>query len=74
MKFVWTGNACKIVFNQDERKLIKKKGEVTIVYEDGRHFVNHLMKIVTDIHIKYKELNPDFEKKVTFKDSEVKLK
>jgi len=32
------------------------------------------MKIVTDIHIKYKELNPDFEKKVTFKDSEVKLK
>jgi len=37
MKFVWTGNACKIVFNQDERKLIKEKGEVTIVYEDGRH-------------------------------------
>ena len=67
-------NTTEIVFSKKERKLINDKGLVTVDYKDGRNFVNQLARIVTEIHINYKENNPNFEKDLSFDDSEVKLK
>ncbi len=74
MQFKWNKDSCEIIFSKKERKLINDKGLVTVDYKDGRAFVNQLARIVTEIHINYKENNPDFEKDLSFDDSKVKLK
>tara|TARA_R100000773_G_C4216334_1_gene115019 strand:- start:53 stop:277 length:225 start_codon:yes stop_codon:yes gene_type:complete len=74
MQFKWNKDSCEIIFSKEERKLINDKGLVTVDYKDGRTFVNQLARIVTEIHINYKENNPDFEKESTFDDSQVRLK
>jgi hypothetical protein len=74
MKFIWEEDNCKIVFTKEEAKLINDKGKVTINYDDGRHFVNGLARIVAEIHKKYLKLDPKFQDKNSFDNSEVKLK
>jgi len=74
VQFKWNKDSCEIIFSKKERKLINDKGLVTVDYKDGRAFVNQLARIVTEIHINYKENNTDFEKDLSFDDSKVKLK
>lgn len=73
MKFIWEEDNCKIVFTKEEAKLINEKGKIMINYDDGRHFVNNLARIVSEIHVKYLEKNPDFENKDTFDNTEIKI-
>ena len=61
MQFKWNRNTCEILFNEKEKKILNKTGKLTINYKDGRTFVNHLAKIVAEIHLKYKENNPDYK-------------
>jgi hypothetical protein len=72
MKFIWEEDNCNIVFTKEEAKLINEKGKIIINYEDGRHFVNSLARIVSEIHLRFLKKNPDFQKKNTFDDTEIK--
>ena len=67
-------NTTEIVFSKKERKLINEKGKVVIDYRDGRHFVNQLAMVVADIHIHYKNNDPNFEKTLSYGEEEVRLK
>jgi len=74
MKFIWEEDNCKIVFTKEEAKLISEKRKVIINYDDGRHFVNGLARIVAEIHQRYLKSNPDFQKKLTFDNTDIKIK
>lgn len=74
MHFRKNKNTTEIVFSKKEIKLISQKGKVIIDYRDGRHFVNNLARIVADIHVHYKNNNPDFEKEISYGDEEINLK
>jgi|TARA_R100001594_G_scaffold82714_3_gene117250 dimeric dUTPase (all-alpha-NTP-PPase superfamily) len=67
-------NTTEIVFSKKERKLIYEKGKVIIDYRDGRHFVNQLAMVVADIHLHYKDNDPDIEKTLSYGDEKVRLK
>ena len=74
MHFRKNKNTTEIVFSKKEIKLISQKGKVIIDYRDGRHFVNNLARIVADIHVHYKNNNPDFEKEISHGDEKINLK
>ena len=72
MKFKQFENgSCDIEFSFKERWIIIKKGKIHLSDEMLRHFGNHLVKMVMDWQLKFKE---DISNIETFKDTEIKGK
>ncbi len=72
MKFKqYENGSCDIEFSFKERLLILKKGKLHLSDENLKHFGNHLVKIVMDWQIKFKE---EIANKQTFTDTEIKSK
>jgi len=47
--------SAEIVFNDQEKEIVNKKGSLKITPEGLRHFGNLLVKIVADFQINFKE-------------------
>jgi hypothetical protein len=72
MKFrQYENGSCDIEFSIKERWTILKKGKIHLSDEMLRHFGNHLVKMVMDWQLKFKE---DISNIKTFKDTEIKGK
>jgi hypothetical protein len=72
MKFKqYENGSCDIEFSVKERWLILKKGKIHLSDEALKHFGNHLVKMVMDWQLKFKE---DISSIKTFKDTEIKGK
>jgi hypothetical protein len=61
--------SCDIEFSKEEIETLSKKGKLHLSDISLRHFGNHLVKIVSEWQIKFKE---DVLNKQTFKDTEIK--
>jgi hypothetical protein len=70
MKFKQYDNgSCDIEFSLKERWIVLKKGKIHLSDEMLKHFGNHLVKMVMDWQLKFKE---DVANKQTFTDTEIK--
>jgi len=69
MKFKqYENGSCDIEFSFKERLIILKRGKLHLSDENLRHFGNHLIKIVMDWQIKFKE---DVANKTTFENTKI---
>jgi hypothetical protein len=72
MKFKqYENGSCDIEFSPKERWLILKKGKIHLSDEMLKHFGNHLVKIVMDWQLKFRE---DIANKQSFIDSKIEGK
>ena len=72
MKFnQFENGSCDIEFSLKERWIILKKGKIHLSDENLKHFGNHLVKIVADWQLKFKE---DIANKQTFTDTKIEGK
>jgi hypothetical protein len=72
MKFKqYKNGSCDIEFSLKERFLILKKGKIHLSDEMLKHFGNHLVKIVMDWQLNFKE---DVANKQTFTDTKIEGK
>ena len=72
MKFnQFENGSCDIEFSLKERWIILKKGKIHLSDENLKHFGNHLVKIVADLQLKFKE---DIANKQTFTDTKIEGK
>jgi hypothetical protein len=70
MKFKqYDDGSCDIIFSWKERINLFRKGKLHLSDENLKHFGNHLVKIVMDWQIKFKE---EIANKQTFEDTEIK--
>ena len=69
MRFIQNGKdgSCRVIFSEQEKKIINEKGEFMLDAMALRHFSNHLMRIV---HEFYKLFPEEIKYKQTFEDSE----
>jgi hypothetical protein len=49
-------------FSEDEIKNLERNKKIVFEYENIRHLVNSLAKIVSDIHVKFSKENPELSK------------
>ena len=72
MKFKqYENGSCDIEFSFKERLLILRKGKLHLSDEMLKHFGNHLVKIVMDWQLNFKE---DVANKQTFTDTKIEGK
>ena len=72
MKFKqYKDGSCDIEFTWKERWILFRKGKLQLSEESLRHFGNHLVKIVMDWQLKFKE---DVASKQTFTDTKIEGK
>jgi hypothetical protein len=72
MKFKqYKNGSCDIEFSLKERFLILKKGKIHLSDEMLKHFGNHLVRIVMDWQLNFKE---DVANKQTFTDTKIEGK
>jgi len=69
MRFIQNADdgSCRIIFSEQEKKIINEKGEFTLDAMALRHFSNNLMRIV---HEFYKLFPEEVKKAQTFEDSD----
>jgi len=49
-------------FSEDEIKNLERNKKIVFEYENIRHLVNSLARIVSDIHVKFSKENPELAK------------
>jgi len=62
MKFVYKDKECEMHFSGEEIKILEQNQKLVFEYENIRHLVNGLAKIVSDIHVKFKDDHPELSK------------
>jgi len=49
----YDNGSAEIIFNEDEKKIIKEKGKFILEPSSLKHFSNNLVKIVADFHLEF---------------------
>lgn len=57
MRFIQSAKdgSCRIIFNKQEKKIIKEKGEFFLDAMSFRHFSNNLIRAVSEFHKRFPE-------------------
>jgi hypothetical protein len=72
MKFKQYDNgSCDVEFSVKERWIILKKGKIHLSDEALRHFGNHLVRMVSDWNLKFKQ---ETQEKITYNDTKIEGK
>jgi hypothetical protein len=74
MKFVYTKNECEMHFSEEEIKNLERNGKIVFEYENIRHLVNSLARIVSDIHMKFKKDSPELSNLQTREQNNINTK
>lgn len=62
MKFVYTKKQCEMHFSEKEIKALEQNQKIIFEYENIRHLVNGLAKIVSDIHVQFENDHSELSK------------
>jgi hypothetical protein len=57
MRFIQSAKdgSCRIIFSEQEKKIIKEKGEFFLDAMSFRHFTNNLIRAVSEFHKRFPE-------------------
>ena len=74
MKFEFNEDTYKVIFNENDIKVIKEKGYIEFDPLNAKHFVNGLSRIVAECHRKIVKKNQNLEHILTYDTTDIKTK